>query len=310
MLDVCLLGTGGLMPLPDRHLASMLVSCDGVSILVDCGEGTQVSMRKNGVSPYDIGLILLTHMHGDHVAGLPGVLLSIAGTERREPLVIAGPRPLLDVVRGICVIVPNLPYDVRLMPLPDPLPPDEDEPHLSCGKMDVFPFSVEHHIPCLGYRLHLPRRPAFDPRAARRLGVPIEQWKTLQFGQPVEVGGRSVEPKEVLGPPRKGITIVYATDTRPVDAIVKASSGADLLICEGMYGDESKSQEVHEKYHMLMQDAATIGARANVKELWLTHFSPANPSPEEYLEQVKEIFPRTLIGVDGMQKKLAFEAVD
>lgn len=305
-MDVCLLGTGGLKPLPERFLASAAVSCNGVTVLIDCGEGTQVSMRKHGINPYDIGLILLTHMHGDHVAGLPGVLLGIAATERRAPVVIAGPPPLTEVVRGLTVIVPYLPYELRLMPLPEKISPREEEPYLVCGLLEVYPFSVKHHIACLGYRLHLPRLPKFDARAAARLGVPVEQWKVLQHGHEVEVDGRWIQPSEVLGEPRKGLTVVYTTDTLPVPQIAEAAQAADLLICEGMYGEEAKRADLRDRQHMMMQDAARLAATAGATELWITHFSPANMTPEDYIEELCAIFPGTVIGRDGLCKKFIF----
>lgn len=307
MLDICLLGTGGLMPLPERHLTSLIARAQGVSLLIDCGEGTQVALRRFGFSPYDIGLILVTHVHGDHVAGLSGILLAIAQSNRRDPVLIAGPPPLLKVVQGLCVIVPSLPFEARVWELPAHIEPNAEGPVIECGPMVVHPFSLKHHIPCLGYSIELPRMPAFDPEAARRLGVPVDQWKVLQYGNTVEVDGRLILPEEVTGPPRRGLKVTYCTDTLPIPAIAHAARGADLMVCEGMYGDMAEQPALVEKRHMMMQEAAMLAKEAGAERLWLTHYSPANDQPQQYEEELKRIFPGTVVSRDGERTQLHFQ---
>ena len=301
MLKVVLLGTGGMIPLRDRALASLIASWNGHSVLIDCGEGTQVQIRSSGISFKSIDILLLTHYHADHVSGLPGLLLSIGNQGRTEPLVIAGPPGLERVVNGLRVIAPELPFPVELL-LIDPKSPESITYH---GLM-ITPFALQHNIPCLGYQLHLPRAGKFDPERALSNNVPMPCWSILQRQPEAEYDGHVYTRDMVMGPERRGLTVVYATDTRPVPLIAKMAKEADLLVAEAMYGDPEKLPSAKEKAHMMMTEAAELARQAQPRRFWLTHYSPAMPDAEEWIALAREIFPKTEPGFDGMTIDLQY----
>ena len=294
MLECCTLGTGGTLPLADRALSSLYVRENGRGMLIDCGEGTQVGIRKLGWGFRCIEDVLLTHYHGDHCTGLAGLLLSLEKAGKTDTLRIWGPRGLKRVVEGLCVIVPPLSYPVLL----HELPPEGSE--LEAVGLQIRAFPVDHGgIPCYGYRMTLPRKNAFDPQRAQSLGIPVREWKKLQDGETVHVGSRCVHPDEVSGAPRKGITVVFSTDTRPCETLEKHTKDADLLILEGMYGDEEKMPQALKNHHMMFSEAAEIARKAKPAALLLTHFSTSMDNPEMYLESIRQIFENTWTAKDG-----------
>lgn len=296
MVQLCTLGTGGTLPLADRALSSLYVRVNGSAIVVDCGEGTQVGIRKLGWGFRCIDGILLTHYHGDHCTGLVGLLLSIDKSGRDEPFHIWGPQGLKRVIDGLCVVAPVLRFPVFLHEIP------------LTGKdfdmigLDIRAFPVNHGgIPCLGYRFRLHRTPEFDAGKAEKLGIPKNEWKNLQCGESVRVGGRVIEPREVQGRERKGITFVYSTDTRPCETLTANVQGADLAVLEGMYGDEEKLDRALKNHHMMFREAAGIARDTGVNKLLLTHFSTSVDDPAEYLEETRKVFPETYTAEDGME---------
>ena len=298
MIDVCLLGTGGMMPLPYRWLTSLLVRYNGKSILLDCGEGTQIAMKKKGWSPNPISLILITHFHADHIAGLPGMLLSMGNSDRREPVVIVGPKGLLRV------IAPELPFEIICKELNE-----DTETFELPGETDfhIMAFRVNHRVPCYGYSFTLDRAGKFDAEAAKEQKIPISLWSRLQRGETIEDDGRIYTPDLVMGPARKGLKITYATDSRPCDNITEAACGADLFICEGMYGEDDKLQKAREKKHMTMREAARIAVAAQPSQMWLTHYSPSEMHPQDFQGDLRKIFPGTVCARDGRSLTLNFE---
>ncbi len=302
MLKVTLLGTGGMMPLHDRALTSLYVAWEGHAVLIDCGEGTQVQLRASGLSFKAIDLMLLTHYHADHVSGLPGLLLSMGNSGREAPLVIAGPPGLERVVDGLRVIAPELPFALEYRPLPV-----QAQTEFTLHGLMVTAFPLAHSIPCLGYRLHLPRVGLFDPALARRNGVPLRLWSVLQKQPQAEWEGRTFDRSMVMGPPRRGLTVVYATDTKPLPVIADMAREADLLIAEGMYGDPAKEDAAREKGHMMMREAAQLAEDAHVRRAWLTHFSPAMPDPETWLPDAQALCPVIELGEEGKQLDLQFD---
>ncbi len=303
MIDVCLLGCGGMMPLPWRHLTSLIARVGGSSLLIDCGEGTQIALRKKGWSFKPIDVICITHFHGDHIGGLPGLLLTMGNAERTSPLTIIGPRGLGRVVNSLRVIAPELPFEVRCVEIEQP------EQEFSMNGYRLKAFRVNHRVVCYGYTLMLDRAGKFDPQRAKDAGIPLKLWNPLQKGNTVTdpESGRTFTPDMVLGGQRKGLKLTYVTDTRPTASIPENASGSDLFICEGMYGDPEKYANAKEHRHMMIDEAAAIAHDAGVKELWLTHYSPSLTHPEEYEDHVKKIFKNTVFGRDGMSCELGFE---
>lgn len=301
MLNICLLGTGGTVPLPERWLTSCLLRFNGHAFLIDCGEGTQIALHKQRVSVKHIDAIFLTHYHADHTAGLPGILLTMAKAGRTEPILIAGPKDLHDVMWGVMSIARYVPFEIRLCEY------HEREVEMDFGDVIMTAFAVRHSVPCYSYVLDLKRNARFDRQKAEKNQVPLKAWSRLQKGETVEMDGITYTPDQVMGEERKGLKVVYSTDTRPVEQITRHAAGADLYIGEGMYGDPEKADKAKLNLHSTMYETAAIAAKADVRELWLTHYSPSMETPSEYTEQVQAFFRNTVIAKDGQQKELVFE---
>ena len=304
MVDACLLGTGGMMPLPGRYLSSLLLRVNGSMVLLDCGEGTQVSMRLLGWGFKNIDIICFSHFHGDHISGLPGLLLTMANADRSEPLKLIGPAGLESVVRSLLVIANDLPFELVFFEW------DKDAlRELVCGDIIIKALPLRHRAPCLAYSVELIRRGKFDPLRAKELNIPIKLWGLLQRQTGTEhvYNGMTYTSDMVLGPGRKGIKIVYCTDTRPVAALPDFASDADLFVCEGLYGDTALQKKAAAHLHMTFAEAAEIAKKASVKELWLTHFSPAMQNPKDYLQNAANIFPMSKVGKDRLSKTFRFE---
>ena len=301
MLDVSLLGTGGMMPLPYRWLTALMLRYNGKSILIDCGEGTQIALREKGWSPKPIDIICFTHYHADHISGLPGMLLTMGNAERTEPLLLIGPKGLFRAVNALRVIAPELPFEIICQEI------TENEETFFFEGFNIRAFKVNHSVLCYGYSMIVERGGRFDREKALELQIPIKFWNKLQKGEVIEADGRVYTPDMVLGAPRKGIKVTYCTDTRPTDSIIANAKDSDLLILEGMYGEPDKQVKAKENKHMTMYEAAKIARAAGVEELWLTHYSPSLMRPEEYLGEVRKIFSQTVAAKDGRTVELKFE---
>lgn len=301
MLDVCLLGCGGMMPLPYRWLTSLMTRYNGSSLLIDCGEGTQIAIKEKGWSFKPIDVICFTHYHGDHISGLPGLLLTMGNADRREPLTLIGPKGLERVVTALRVIAPELPFPIHCVEI------EGTEQTFEMNGYRLKAFRVNHNVLCYGYALEIDRAGKFDPERAKAEQIPQMYWKHLQKGETVEYEGRILTPDLVLGPPRKGIKLTYTTDTRPTDSIRENAKGSDLFICEGMYGEKEKITKAREYKHMTFYEAAQLAKDAQVKEMWLTHYSPSLTRAEEYMDDVRKIFPAAKAGKDKMSAELNFE---
>ena len=301
MLDICLLGTGGMLPLPYRALTSLMVRYNGSNILIDCGEGTQNQIRLQGWSFKPIDVICITHFHADHISGLPGLLLTMGNAERTEPLTMIGPKGLEKVVNSLRIIAPDLPFDIKFIEL------EEAYKELNICGLRLQAFKVNHKVTCYGYSLILDRSGKFDVDKAKALGLPVQYWGMLQKGESVTYEGKEYNSSQVMGASRKGLKVTYCTDTRPMDIIIKQAEDADLFICEGMYGEDDKLENAKENKHMTMMEAAGLAMKANPKELWLTHYSPATARPQEFEDKIREIFPRTVMSKDRRTIELKFE---
>ncbi|MCR4740334.1 MAG: ribonuclease Z [Lachnospiraceae bacterium] len=301
MLDVCLLGTGGMMPLPYRWLTSLMMRFNGSSILIDCGEGTQIAMKQKGWSPKPIDIICFTHYHADHISGLPGLLLSMGNAEKTDPLLLIGPRGLKNVVESLRVIAPELPFEIEYHEITKPVEDIEFE------GFTLRAFKVVHNIICYGYTMEIKRAGLFDAEAAKAQEIPLKLWSRLQKGETIQEGDITYTPDMVLGPERKGIKLTYCTDSRPVGSIVENAYGSDLFICEGMYGEEGMEEKARDHRHMTFYEAADMAKQAAVKELWLTHYSPSLTYPKEYEKAVRQCFENTIVAKDGRTVTLKFE---
>lgn len=301
MLDICLLGTGGMLPLPYRALTSLMVRYKGSNILIDCGEGTQNQIRLQGWSFKPIDVICITHFHADHISGLPGLLLTMGNAERTEPLTMIGPKGLERVVNSLRIIAPDLPFDIRFIELEDNFKELE-----LCG-LRIQAFRVNHKVTCYGYSLVVDRAGKFDANKAKALGLPVQYWGLLQRGEAVEYEGTTYRSSQVMGDARKGLKVTYCTDSRPIDYIAENAFRADLFICEGMYGEDDKLENAKENKHMTMMEAAELARKADVNEMWLTHYSPATARPQEFENKIKDIFANTVMAKDRRTIEMKFQ---
>ena len=301
MLDITLLGTGGMMPLPRRWVTSLLVRYNGASLLVDCGEGTQIALREKGWSFKPVNTILLTHFHADHIAGLPGFFLTMGNSDRTEPVTVIGPRGLSRIMPAVRTIAPELPFEVNFIEI------EGNEQTFLIDGMEITAFRVQHNIVCYAYEIAVRRKGRFDAARAKAQEIPLRFWNPLQRGETIEDGARIYTPEMVLGEERKGLKVIYATDTRPVPAITEHALNADLLVCEGMYGEPGMDKKAREHRHMTMQEAAQIGKDAQPVNMWLTHYSPSLVRPDQYMGSVHAIYPNVIAAKDGQEITLKFE---
>lgn len=301
MLDVALLGTGGMMPLPNRFLTSLMLRLNGKYMLIDCGEGTQVSIKMLGWGFKNIDVICLTHYHADHVTGLTGLLLTIGNSGRTEPLNIIGPKGLYKMLEGMRFVCPELPFEINAIEI------EEKDASLQIGEFNIKTIKVDHRVTCYAYSLEVKRAGKFDVNKAKENDVPKEIWGKLQKENVVEYNGKLYSSDMVLGEERKGIKLTYCTDSRPVAELVPFAEGSDLFICEGLYAEEEKLEKAKDKKHMIFCEAADLGKRAGVKEMWLTHYSPALAEPFAFEEYAKGLFENLKLGEDRMNTTLRFE---
>ena len=300
MIDICLLGTCGMMPLPGRWLSCALVRNGATLTLFDCGEGTQIPWKSLGWGFRQLGAICFSHMHADHVAGLPGVLFMVAHAGRTEALDIYGPVGTAYVIEGLRRIAAELPFPVHIHELRGgesiPLP---GELHATCTP-------AVHGVPCLANRAELSRRPVFQPDKAKALGLPIQLWSRLQHGETLEYNGQRITPEQVLGDPRRGISFAFITDTRPAQALSTLAHDVDLLICESMYDDAADLPLARANSHMTAEEAAGIAHAAGAHALVLTHFSPKINNTSQAEKMARSVFANTRAAKDGMIITLMF----
>lgn len=301
MIDLLLLGNGAMVPLPNRPLSALQIRIRGSIVVFDCGEGTQVQMRKFHWGFRQIDAICLSHLHADHVAGLPGLLHTIANAGRIEPLHIYGPSGTIAVVDGLRVIARWLPYEVVVQELAD-----HDQFELLPGVRASIR-DGDHRIPCLGWRIDVDRAPAFQPERAVELGVPRTEWGRLQRGEDVIVEGKAVSPEDVLGPPRPGVSFAFTTDTRVTSGLQELVQGVNLLICESTYGSDDDAEKALAWGHMTMGQACEYAAEAEVGALWLTHFGGTIHDPSALETPAHKLFANTTIGQPGLSTTLSFD---
>jgi len=306
-LEVFILGCGGMMPLPRRHLTSVLLRREGDLLLFDCGEATQISLKKLNLRWKNISTIFISHTHADHVTGLPGILMLSSQVDRTEPLYIIGPPKIKEYVdTSIKVLDMYINYEIIVKEITEPGVVMQGETYC------VEAFQLEHTKPCFGYKLtENPRPGIFHLEKAKELGIPMgSQWSALQHGQTITLpDGTCITPDMVLGEKRKGRKFSFVTDTLALPSIAEEVKDSDLFICEGMFEDEL-AESAHEKKHMTSLEAAEIARSAGgVKQMGLIHYSPRYTDKELsiLLEQAQSVFPDTFLTKDGQTILLKYE---
>jgi ribonuclease Z len=300
-LEVFVLGTGGTMPLPHRHLTSALVRRDGDLFLFDCGEGTQVALKRMNLRWKKINAIFISHTHADHVTGLPGMLMLSSQVDRTEPLYLIGPPRLKEFYEASRrTLEMYLNYEVIVREIRNP---DEVQVVYEAEGYRVRSFPLIHSRVCVGYTLEETDRPGvFHPDKARELGVPMgPMWSRLQAGEAVTLpDGRVVESGAVVGSPREGCKFSFVTDTAPHPGIAREVAGSDLLLCEGMFTRDLEDS-AREKRHLTSTQAAHIAREAGVKSMGLVHYSPRcnEKDLKRLVTEAREVFPETFLSRDG-----------
>lgn len=307
MLTVTLLGTAATLPQPDRALSAAVFSVNGRHILLDCGEGTQLALHRQHISPMKLTLIALTHYHGDHILGLPGLLQTLDTMGRSAPLYITGPAEGHEaILAAVLTLADVLSYPVHFLPMPmeglalhdlDPRWPPE-------AILTAFP--TEHRIPSQGYKLTLGRIRRLNAEKAAALHIPKPLWRKLQSGHSVTVDGQIIEPADVCGPERQGLSAVFTGDTAPCDSVAQAAQGTDLLIMDATYPDDSHADKAALYGHSTFPQTASVAMAAGVKRLWLTHYSAMIADPAAALPAAQALYPQAECGMDGMTIQLTF----
>ncbi len=304
MIDITLLGTSALLPLPDRALTSAFFACLGHGVLLDCGEGTQAAARRCGVNLFGAEIIALTHYHGDHIFGLPGLLQTMNSMGRTSPLYLMGPGDVKAALSPILQLAGPLGFDILVIP----------QGAQPCEVIPAWPrqlllsaFPTRHRVPSQGYVLSLLRAGRFSPERAREQDVPVRLWSRLQDGETVTEDGRVFTPDMVMGNARRGLKAVFSGDTAPCPALTEAAKGADLFLCEATYGEDEQAKEAAEWGHMTFALAAMTAKEAGVRRLWLMHFSQRMEVPEEWLPNAQRYFESAECGTDGKKITLRYE---
>lgn len=305
-MEAFVLGCGGMMPLPYRHLTSVLLRRKGDLFLFDCGEGTQVSLKRLNLKWKKIDAIFISHTHADHVTGLPGILMLNSQVERTEPLYIYGPPKVKEYVetsRSVLDMYINYPIVVKEIKAPCVV-------HEGDG-FYVRAFPLEHTKTCVGYTLEELDRPgAFNPEKAMALGIkPGPLFGKLQRGEEITLeNGKVIKPGDVMGEKRSGRKFSFVTDTLYLPSIAKEVQGSDLLICEGMFSDDCADQ-AKEKKHMTSRQAGIIARDSHSKRMAMIHYSPRYTDKELplLLKQAQEVYPNAELTRDRMIFEIPFE---
>ena len=304
MIDLTLLGCGGNVPMPNRFLSSLFINYKGRKMLIDCGEGTQVAMKKYNCGFKTIDLILITHLHGDHIIGLIGLLQTMGNSGKTDDLTIVGPVGITDAMNAIKVLVEYLPYRVYVIENPKEKFSLE---HDILKDIDISTIDLEHSTECIGYSLYFKRKAKFDRQKAMSNEVPQILWKKLQEQDTVIYNDKTYYSSMVLGDERKGIKLSFITDTRPTFEIPQFIYGSDLFRCEGMYGDDLDISKAVKNKHMTFREAASLANAGNVDKLLLTHFSPSIEEPKDFAHNATNLFKDTIIGEDGLSLSLSYK---
>lgn len=299
MLFITLLGTGGTIPLKNRWLTSLWVEKDGCAVLVDCGEGTQIAIAEKEIKLSHLEIILITHLHADHITGLPGLLLSLGNCGKTGKIRIIGPEHTRKTVSALRTVCPVLPFEVEITEISSKA--DED---INWNGIQIKSFPVKHDLPCLAYSFTENKGKIFNPKKAKELNIDVKYWKILHSGQNVEIDGQIYTSEMVTDGDKGIIKVTYITDTKYFDELIDFAANSDLLVSECMYADDEYIEKMNEKGHMVLSQSVHIAKEAGAKELWLTHFSPAFSNVNSFEEQAKKMFHNISIKETGNSKEL------
>jgi ribonuclease Z len=306
-MEAFILGCGGMMPLPGRHLTSVLLRREGELFLFDCGEGTQVSLRALNLRWKKINTIFISHTHADHITGLPGILMLSAQVDRTDPLIIVGPpkiKEYIETSRDVLDMYIN--YDIEVREIENPAIP---QVVYEGNGYKVRSFPVKHSKVCVGYTLEEDPRPGiFFPDKAKELNVPVGPfWSNLQRGDEVKLkDGTVIRPEDVMGSERKGRKFSFVTDTMYKDSIIQEVAGSDLFICEGMFEKELE-ESAREKKHLTAWQAGLLASKAGgIKKMGLIHYSPRYTEKQlkKLRKEARENFDETFLCRDQMVLKI------
>jgi ribonuclease Z len=311
MMECVLLGSGGMMPMPGRFLTSLAVRLEGQIYLFDAGEGCQIHLKKTKLGIKSLRVVAVSHLHGDHCLGVPGLLMMRAQVPDAGPLTILGPPGIERFVRQI--------HESLAFYLNYPLSFHEwnegaKEAAYEDDLVRILWGPLKHTTLCLGYRLEEHPRPGrFKPEAAKALGIPYGPlWGKLQRGETITLGqGSAVSPEQVLGPPRSGRKVCYAVDTRPNKSLYRLCRDVDLAFLDGMFLPEHR-EEAEAKGHMTADDAARVAVRAGSRRAVLVHISPRYSEEDmgEFLAAAKERFENAEVGADLQQFTIPYPEED
>ena len=305
-MKLTFLGTSGAVPTAERSTSALLLAREGDRLLFDCGEGTQRQMMRYGTG-FGVGHVFLTHMHGDHTLGLPGLAQTWAFNGRERPLAVHAPAGTRGEVESLLSVGGGPPpYPVRIRQV------EAGDVALDRDGYQVRAFAVDHDARAVGYALvEGDRKGRFDRDRAEELGLPPgPKYSRLHEGEPVEHEGRTIQPEEVVGPPRPGRRVVYTGDTRPTETTTVAADGADLLVHDGSFADDHR-ERARETAHSTARGAAAVAREAGATQLVLTHLSTRYAGRTELLaDEAREVFPSTAVARDGMTVEVPFPDSD
>ncbi len=296
MMQLTFLGTGGSWPSKERNVPAIALKIDGEVILLDCAEGTQRQFMYSNTTFMQVNKILITHFHGDHFLGLPGMIQSMYLNDRSRPLDIYGPEGTEKIISKLLKLGYFSPtFEIRLHDL-------EDNDIIECQNYDIKCRAVSHSVPTLGYCIEEHERPGkFNLDKAQALGVPEgPAYRTLQQGQSVTVNGKTITPDMVMGPPRTGRKIVYSGDTKPCQAIIELAESCDVLIHDATL-DQTLEDKAEAYDHSSARQAAEVAVKTNTKTLFLMHISPRYKDSSQLEKEAQAVFPNSFIARDFLE---------
>jgi len=297
-MQIIFLGTAGTIPTRFRNLPAVVLRRNGRIFLFDAGEGTQIQFIKSSISMHKISDIFISHLHGDHIGGIPGIFQSLSLQKRSNLLRIYGPKGIMAYISAILDTMNfGLTFPLDVIEISSGIILEENEFYVECTP-------GEHKIEVVSYGFFEKPRPGkFYPEKAKELDVPERLWKNLQRGEEITIKNRVIKPSDVLGPQRPGRKVVYAIDTRPCENILTLSRNADILIHDGMFASDLYEKAI-EAGHSTALEAAEFAKKAEVKKLFLIHISSRYLNPDTLLNEAQKVFPNTEIANDLLTVEL------